>query len=215
MGSLAFRLHGNEGISKGSLTWEVRSSIAYGVARPIEFLHSGGSNFCHGNIRSSNVFLTDFSSGVCLSESSIARILSPDTKLELTAGYRAPEVTNAYIVSQKSDIYSFGVFLLELLTGKAPLDAFTKNKGVDLPKFISCMFQEKPILDVFDTMIPEHDQNNVEQMVQLLQLVVCCTFQYPDKRPSMAAVTNQIRDTCSDRPSLLTGNIQKEHLFPH
>ncbi|MCE0480520.1 hypothetical protein HAX54_037449 [Datura stramonium] len=195
-GSLAFRLHGNEGMSKALLTWEVRSGIAYGVARGIEFLHSRGSNFCHGNIRSSNVFLTDSLSGVRLSEFSIARILSPDIKLELTAGYRAPEVTNAYEVSQKSDVYSFGVLLLELLTGKAPLDAFTKNKGVDLPKWIRSMFQEKPIIDVFDTMLPKHDQNNAEQMVQLLQLAVCCTFQYPNRRPSMAAVTNQIRDTC-------------------
>ncbi|KAM3263150.1 hypothetical protein P3L10_000144 [Capsicum annuum] len=123
-------MQGNEGMSKGSTTWEVRSSIAYGVAHAVEFLHSQGSNFCHGNIRSSNVFLTNSLSGVRLSEFSIARILSPNTKLELVAGYRAPEVTNAYEVSQKSDVYSFGVLLLELLTGKAPLDAFTKNKGV-------------------------------------------------------------------------------------
>ncbi|KAF3624910.1 putative GDSL esterase/lipase-like [Capsicum annuum] len=212
MGSLAFRLHGghgfkpwkqplaemqgNEGMSKGSITWEVRSSIAYGVARAVEFLHSRGSNFCHGNIRSSNVFLTNSLSGVRLSEFSIARILSPNTKLELVAGYRAPEVTNAYEVSQKSDVYSFGVLLLELLTGKAPLDEFTKNKGVDLPKWIRSMFQEKPIIDVFDTMLPKHNQNTAEQMVQLLQLAVCCTFRYPNKRPSMAAVTKQIRDTC-------------------
>ncbi|PHU28142.1 hypothetical protein BC332_00235 [Capsicum chinense] len=196
MGSLAFRLHGNEGMSKGSITWEVRSSIAYGVARAVEFLHSRGSNFCHGNIRSSNVFLTNSLSGVRLSEFSIARILSPNTKLELVAGYRAPEVTNANEVSQKSDVYSFGVLLLELLTGKAPLDAFTENKGVDLPKWIRSMFQEKPIIDVFDTMLPKHNQNTDEQMVQLLQLAVCCTFRYPNKRPSMAAVTKQIRDTC-------------------
>ncbi|XP_049377269.1 probable inactive receptor kinase At1g48480 [Solanum stenotomum] len=196
MGSLAFRLHGNEGRSKASLTWEVRSSIAYGVARAIEFLHSRGSDFCHGNIRSSNVFLTDSLSGVHLSEFSIARILSSDTRLELVAGYRAPEVTNAHEVSQKSDVYSFGVLLLELLTGKAPLDAFTKNKGVDLPKWIRSMFQEKPVIDVFDTLLPKHDQSSAEQMVLLLQLAVCCTFQYPNKRPSMAAVTKQIRGTC-------------------
>ncbi|CAN4077585.1 unnamed protein product [Withania somnifera] len=141
MESLPFRLYGNEGMSKASLFWEVRSSNAYGVARAIEFLHSRGSNFCHGNIRSSNVFLTDSLSGVRPSEFSIARVLSPVTKLELVA------------VSQKSDGYSFGVLLLELLTGKAPLHAFTKNKGVDLPKWIRSMFQEKPIIDVFDTML--------------------------------------------------------------
>lgn len=182
-------------MSKASLTWEVRSSIAYGVARAIEFLHSRGSNICHGNIRSSNVFLTDSLSGIRLSEFSIARILSSSTKLELVVGYRAPEVTNAYEVTQKSDVYSFGVLLLELLSGEAPLDAFTKNKGVDLPKWIRSMFQEKPIIDVFDAMLPKHDQNSAEQMVLLLQLAVCCTFQYPNKRPSMAAVTKHIRDT--------------------
>ncbi|KAJ8527025.1 hypothetical protein K7X08_029502 [Anisodus acutangulus] len=98
--------------------------------------------------------------------------------------------------SKVSITWELGVLLLELLTDKAPLDAFTKNKGVDLPKWIRSMFQEKLIIDVFDNMLPKHDQNNAEQMVQLLQLAVCCTFKYPNKRPSMAAVTNQIRDTC-------------------
>nr|GLL32886.1 probable inactive receptor kinase RLK902 isoform X1 [Ipomoea trifida] len=195
MGSLAFRLHGNDGKNKASLNWEVRTSIAYGVANAIQSLHAQGSTICHGNIRSSNVFLTNFLE-VRVSEFCLARLLSPDSKLDLVPGYRAPEVTSPHQVSHQSDVYSFGVLLLELLTGKAPLDAFARNNGVDLPNWVRAMFREKPISDVFDSTLAKAE-GNAEQLVQLLQVAICCTFQYPNKRPSMAAVADQIKKTCS------------------
>ncbi|KAL2558959.1 putative inactive receptor kinase [Forsythia ovata] len=199
LGSLAFVLHGNVGANKSPLTWEVRCSIAYRVARAIEYLHS--QHVCHGNIRSSNVFLTS-SFDAYLSEHAIAQLFSPDAKPKpnLVAGYCPPEVTNAHEVSHKSDVYSFGVLLFELITGKAPIDALDNKKNdTDLPKWVRSMFQEKPLIDVFDNAL--HSYYNTtgigEQMVQLLQLALCCTFQYPNKRPLMAAVTSQIRETCS------------------
>lgn len=105
-------------------------------------------------------------------------------------------MTSNHEVSQKSDVYSFGVLLLELLTGKAPLDAVQEMEGIDLVKWVRLMFQEKPIVDIFDDdMLPNYESLG-EQMVQLLQIAVCCTFQNPSKRPSMAAVTSQIRHIC-------------------
>ncbi|CAI9768106.1 unnamed protein product [Fraxinus pennsylvanica] len=198
MGSLAFVLHGNGGAHKTPLTWEVRCRIAYRVASAIQYLHS--QYVFHGNVRSSNIFLTS-SFDAYLSEYAIAQLFS-DTKPipNLVIGYCAPEVTNARQISQKSDVYSFGVLLFELLTGKAPTNALNvKEKGTDLPNWVRSMFQEKPLIDVFDNAL--HGYYNTsgigEKMVQLLQLSLCCTFQYPNKRPSMAAVTNQIRETCS------------------
>ncbi|CAA2978013.1 probable inactive receptor kinase RLK902 [Olea europaea subsp. europaea] len=136
-----------------------------------------------------------------LSEYALAQLFS-DTKPipNLVIGYCAPEVTNAHQVSQKPDVYSFGVLIFELLTGKAPTNALNvKEKGTDLPNWVRSMFQDRPLIDVFDNAL--HGYYNTsgigEQMVQLLQLALCCTFQYPNRRPSMAAVTNQIRETCS------------------
>ncbi|XP_009601180.1 putative inactive receptor kinase RLK902 [Nicotiana tabacum] len=199
MSSLAsLLLHDNGMAKKASLTWEIRTRIAYGVARALEFLHAQGPGVCHGNIRSSNVLLTNCFD-VRLSENGIFRLFVPNSKFVLIPGYQAPEVENAYDVSVKSDVYSFGVLLLELLTGKAPLEAIGKNSGVDLPSWVRDMFQEKPIIDVFDSMLLHNYQNFGEQMVQLLQLAICCTFKNPSKRPSMVAVTNRINRTCSFR----------------
>ncbi|KAI3466953.1 hypothetical protein Pfo_023616 [Paulownia fortunei] len=196
--SLASALHG--GANKTPLSWEVRSRIAYGIARGITYLHSQGSNVCHGNIRSSNVFVSNYDD-VQLSEYCMAQLVSLDSKLALVDGYCPPEVTNMNEVSQKSDVYSFGVLLLELLTGKAPLNVLVKDKGTDLPKWVRTMFQEKPIIEVFDNALQKYQDSRVgEQMVELLQLAVCCTFQYHNKRPSIGAVTNRIRETCNFKP---------------
>ncbi|XP_027151560.1 probable inactive receptor kinase At1g48480 [Coffea eugenioides] len=195
MGSLAYLLHGNGDANKTPLNWDIRCRIAYGVARGIAYIHTQGSNICHGNLRSSNVFFNS-SFDVRVSEFGLAQLVPVESKLILNEGYRAPEVTGNHEVSQKSDVYSFGVLLLELLTGKAPLRAVRELEGIDLVKWVRLMFQEKPILDVFDDDLVLNYESDEEQMVQLLQLAVCCTFQNPSKRPSMAAVANRIEEIC-------------------
>ncbi|CAN4089593.1 unnamed protein product [Withania somnifera] len=191
MRSLASLLH--DGVTKKSqLGWEVRTQIAYKVARGLEFLHTQGSGICHGNIKSSNVLLTN-SFDARLSDQGLFRLFMSNSTLTLDTGYQALEVGYAYDISQKSDVYSFGVLLLELLTSKT----IGKNKGVDLPSWVRIMFQEKPIIDVFDKSMVQNYQEFGDQMVQLLQLAICCTFKNPNKRPSMVAVANQIKRTCS------------------
>ncbi|CAK9172256.1 unnamed protein product [Ilex paraguariensis] len=192
MGSLSALLHGNGGASKTQLGWEVRCRIAYGVAQGIEYLHSRGPDVCHGNIRSSNIILND-NYDAHLSDFGIDQLILPHSKANLIAGYQAPELKNSKKISQKSDIYSFGVLLLELLTGKVPIDALSKNEGVDLPKCVRLMFQEKPVIDVFDSDLLRY-KNVGEQMVLMLQLAICCTFENPNKRPSIDAVTNRIKE---------------------
>ncbi|KAL3501937.1 hypothetical protein ACH5RR_036386 [Cinchona calisaya] len=192
LSSILGKSAGNGVGTKAPLTWNVRCSIAYGVARGIAYIHTKGSDICHGNIRSSNVLLTN-SFDACISDFCIYKLFPPTCKLNLIVGYRAPEVTDPNEVSQKSDVYSFGVLLLELLTGKVPLSVL--HGGVDLPKWVRAMFQEKPIIDLFDAMLPKYE-NNGEQMVQLLQLAVCCTFENPSKRPSIAAATDRIEHIC-------------------
>ncbi|XP_057459385.1 probable inactive receptor kinase RLK902 isoform X2 [Actinidia eriantha] len=187
-GSLSDLLHGREETKRTNLSWQVRHIMAYGVARGIEYLHSQGPESFHGNIRSSNVLLTH-SFDAPVSDYGIAQLLSPDPKLNYFVGDRAPEVSNVHKVSQKADVYSFGVLLLELLTGKAP------NQTLDLPKWVRLMVQEKPLFVMFDQKLLEfHDIE--EEMFQMLQLAICCTFQYPNNRPSIAVVVNRIREIC-------------------
>ncbi|KAK4736364.1 hypothetical protein R3W88_000061 [Solanum pinnatisectum] len=196
MSSLASPLHINGETKRSQLTWKVRTRIAYGVARGLEFLHAQGPSVCHGNIRSSNILLTN-SFDVRLSDYGLFRLFMSNPTLSLNGGYQAPKVGYAYDISKKSDVYSFGVLLLEILTGNAPLDTIGKNKGIDLPSWVRIMFQEKPIIDVFDKNMVQHYQEFGDQMVRLLELAICCTFKNPTKRPSIIAVANQIKRTCN------------------
>ncbi|TYI20026.1 hypothetical protein ES332_A07G205600v1 [Gossypium tomentosum] len=193
-GSLSALLHGNKGASRTPLNWDTRSSIALGAAKGIAYLHSKGPGISHGNIKSSNILLTT-SYEARVSDFGLAQLSGPTSTPNRVDGYRAPEVTDARKVSQKADVYSFGVLLLELLTGKAPTHALTNEEGVDLPRWVQSVVREEWTAEVFDLELLRY-QNVEEDMVQLLQLANNCTAQYPDKRPTMDEVTSQIEELC-------------------
>ncbi|MBA0715574.1 hypothetical protein Golax_014464 [Gossypium laxum] len=194
MGSLSSLLHGNRGSGRTPLNWDTRSGIALGAARGIEYLHSKGPGISHGNIKSSNVLLTT-SYEARVSDFGLAQLAGPTLTPNRVDGYRAPEVTDTNKVSQKADVYSFGILLLELLTGKAPTHALLNEEGIDLPRWVQSIVREDWTSEVFDVELLRY-QNVEDDMVQLLQLAINCTAQYPDKRPSMAEVMNQIEDLC-------------------
>lgn len=194
MGSLSALLHGNRGAGRTPLNWEARSGIALGAARGIAYIHSRGSASSHGNIKSSNILLTK-SYEARVSDFGLAHLVGPTATPNRVAGYRAPEVTDARKVSQKADVYSFGVLLLELLTGKAPTHALLNEEGVDLPRWVQSVVREEWTAEVFDLELLRY-QNVEEEMVQLLQLALDCAAQYPDKRPSMLDVTSRIEELC-------------------
>lgn len=176
------------------MNWETRSGIALGAAHAIAFLHSHGPTISHGNIKSSNILLTE-SYEARVSDFGLARLALPTLTPNRVDGYRAPEVTDARQVSQKADVYSFGVLILELLTGKPPTHALLNEEGVDLPRWVQSVVREEWTSEVFDIELLRY-QSVEEEMVQLLQIALECTAQYPDKRPSMAEVTSRIEDLC-------------------
>ncbi|KAE8701308.1 putative inactive receptor kinase [Hibiscus syriacus] len=196
MGSLSALLHGNRGAGRTPLNWDTRSNIALGAARGIAYLHSKAPGFSHGNIKSSNILLTT-SYEAHVSDFGLAQLArpGPTSTPNRVDGYRAPEVTDARKISQKADVYSFGVLLLELLTGKAPTHALTNDEGVDLPRWVQSVVREEWTAEVFDLELLRY-QNVEEYMVQLLQIAINCTAQYPDKRPAMEEVTSQIEELC-------------------
>lgn len=192
MGSLSALLHGNKGSGRTPLNWEVRLGIALGAARGIEYLHLQGNDISHGNIKSSNILLTK-SYEACVSDFGLNHLVTPSSNPTRVAGYRAPEVTDPRKVSQKADVYSFGVLLLELLTGKAPTHTLLNEEGVDLPRWVQSVVREEWTSEVFDLELLRY-QNVEDDMVQLLQLGIECTAQYPDQRPSFSQVANRIEE---------------------
>ena len=189
---------GNRSSGRTPLDWEARSAIALATARGVAHIHSTGPTASHGNIKSSNVLLTK-SYEARVSDHGLPTLVGPSFSPTRVSGYRAPEVTDIRRVSQKADVYSFGVLLLELLTGKAPTHAVVNEEGLDLPRWVQSVVREEWTAEVFDQELLRY-QSVEEEMVQLLQLAIDCSAQHPDRRPSMsdaAARIDEIRRSAS------------------
>lgn len=172
------------------LGFEARASIALSAARGIEYIHSTGPRASHGNIKSSNVLLSG-SDRARISDQGLAQLVTTPTLPNRGSGYRAPEVTDVRKISQKADVYSFGVLLMELLTGKAPENTVVNDEGVDLPRWVQSVGRDEWKADVFDHDLVKQ-QYAEQEMVQLLQLAIDCTEQHPDRRPTMVQVASRI-----------------------
>ncbi|XP_023529157.1 probable inactive receptor kinase At1g48480 [Cucurbita pepo subsp. pepo] len=195
MGSLSALLHGSSRESgRTPLNWEARCGIALGVSQGIHYLHSQGPTISHGNIKSSNLLLTQ-SYEARVSDFGLAQLAMSPSAPSRVAGYRAPEVTDSRKVSQKADIYSFGVLLLEMLTGKPPTHSIFNEEAVDLPRWVQSVVQEEWTAEVFDEQLLRY-QNVEEEMVQLLELALQCTVPYPDNRPEMDEIVRRIEELC-------------------
>lgn len=101
-------------------------------------------------------------------------------------------------------MYSFGVLLLELLTGKAPSQAALNDEGVDLPRWVQSVNRSEWSSEVFDMELTRH-QNGEEPLAQLLQLAIDCVAQVPEARPSMAHVVMRLEEI---KKSSVASNIE-------
>ncbi|CAN8270242.1 unnamed protein product [Cochlearia groenlandica] len=197
MGSLSSLLHGNKGAGRTTLDWEIRSRIALGAARGLDYLHSQDTLTSHGNVKSSNILLTN-SHDARVSDFGLAQLASSSsTATNRVTGYRAPEVTDPSRVSQKADVYSFGVVLLELVTGKVPSNSVMNEEGMDLSRWVASVAREEWRSEVFDSELTSTENTVVlveEEMAVMVQIGIDCTEKHPDKRPEMAEVVRRIQE---------------------
>ncbi|KAM0858425.1 hypothetical protein ACQ4PT_047850 [Festuca glaucescens] len=193
-GSLSSMLHGNRGSGRSPLSWESRRRIALASARGLEYIHATGSKVAHGNIKSSNILLGR-SVDARVADHGLASLVSPAGAPSMrVAGYRAPEVVaDPRRLSQKADVYSFGVLLLEMLTGKAPTNAVLHDEGVDLPRWARSVVREEWTSEVFDTELLRHPGAE-EEMVEMLRLAMDCTVTVPEQRPAMPEIAVRIEE---------------------
>ncbi|KAK7353587.1 hypothetical protein VNO80_19037 [Phaseolus coccineus] len=174
------------------LNWSIRRKIAIGAARGLAFLHHNCiPHIIHRDMKSSNVLL-DENLEARVSDFGMARLMSAmDTHLSVstlagTPGYVPPEYYQSFRCSTKGDVYSYGVVLLELLTGKRPTDSadFGDNNLVGWVK----QHAKLKISDIFDQELMKEDPNLEMELLQHLKIACSCLDDRPWRRPTMIQV---------------------------
>ncbi|OMO82010.1 hypothetical protein CCACVL1_12104 [Corchorus capsularis] len=201
-GSLHSLLHGNRGPGRIPLDWTTRISLVLGASRGLAKIHEEYSapKIPHGNVKSSNVLL-DKNGVAMISDFGLSLLLNPVHAIARLGGYRAPEQAEVKRLSQKADVYSFGVLLLEVLTGRAPSQypsptrprVDEEEQAVDLPKWVRSVVKEEWTAEVFDQELLRY-KNIEEELVSMLHVGLACVVPQPEKRPTMAEVTKMIED---------------------
>ncbi|KAA8517038.1 hypothetical protein F0562_017144 [Nyssa sinensis] len=197
-----------ENCKNHSLGWEKLQDIALGIAKGIEYLHQGcDQRILHFDIKPSNILLdhnfdpkiADFGQAkLCSKEQSVVSM----TVARGTKGYIAPEVfsRNFGNVSYKSDIYSFGMLLLEIVGGKKNIDVRAQNTSeVYFPEWIyNCLDQGEELG------IQIEKEGDMKIVKKLTIVGLWCIQWYPVDRPSMKIVIQMLEgngDTLSLPPN--------------
>ncbi|XP_010242337.1 PREDICTED: LRR receptor-like serine/threonine-protein kinase FEI 1 [Nelumbo nucifera] len=187
LGSLDHFLHENE---QEHLNWNARLRTALGSARGLAYLHHDCCpRIVHRDIKSSNILLDEdlepHVSDFGLSELLVDEDAHVTTVVAGTFGYLAPEYLQSGQATEKSDVYSYGVLLLELVTGKRPNDPSFVKKGLNIVGWMNTLVRERRLEDIVDKRCTDADVGTVEVV---LDIASRCTNANPDARPSMSEV---------------------------
>ncbi|KAJ7553609.1 hypothetical protein O6H91_06G105300 [Diphasiastrum complanatum] len=189
---------------RGEISWQVVHKIALRIAQALAFLHDDCfPRVLHRDIKPSNILL-DNNLNAYLSDFGLARLLGASethatTDVAGTFGYVAPEYAMTCRVSDKADVYSYGVVLLELLSGKRALDPCFSDfgDGFNIVGWVCLLIGQGRTHEIFIVELWELGPES--HLLEALKLAVMCTVDSLVIRPSMRQVVERLR---SIQPSM-------------
>lgn len=195
-GSLDYWLHEKvDGPSQ--LDWPTRLKILRGASSGLAYMHQiCEPHIVHRDIKSSNILLDEkFEAHVA--DFGLSRLINPyqthvTTELVGTLGYIPPEYGQAWVATLRGDMYSFGVVMLELLTGKRPVEISKPKASRELVGWVQQMRSEGKQDEVFDPIL--RGKGSEEEMLQVLDVACMCVSQNPFKRPTIKEVFVWLKD---------------------
>ncbi|KAJ0558558.1 putative protein kinase RLK-Pelle-LRR-XII-1 family [Helianthus annuus] len=197
-GSLHDRLHSSTGTSRLDLLQRI--SILMDVAVAVNYLHSHClETIVHGDLKPSNILL-DEDMVAHVGDFGLARFLgrgsnqNNSTGVKGTVGYAPPEYGLGSEMTSNGDVYSFGILLLEVMTGKKPTDDIF-NEDLSLHKFASTSFPDQ-VIDIIDSSViveqsTEAKAKKMEEcLISVIQIGVSCSMDSPPQRMSIEDVVH-------------------------
>ncbi|VVA36464.1 PREDICTED: proline-rich receptor [Prunus dulcis] len=190
--TLYFHLHGE---GRPVLEWETRVKVAAGAARGIAYLHEDcHPRVIHRDIKSSNILL-DNNFEARVSDFGLAKLaLDANTHISTrvmgTFGYVAPEYASSGKLTEKSDVYSYGVVLLELITGRKPVDTSQPMGDESLVEWARPLLSYALDNEEFEGVVdPKLGKNYIEsEMFRMIEIAAACVRHSSAKRPRMGQV---------------------------
>ncbi|XP_007051340.2 PREDICTED: LRR receptor-like serine/threonine-protein kinase RPK2 [Theobroma cacao] len=184
--------------SSRTVEWSMLHKIALDIARALTYLHDECvPRVLHRDIKPSNILL-DNNFNAYLSDFGLARLLGTSethatTDVAGTFGYVAPEYALTCRVSDKADVYSYGVVLLELLSDKKALDpSFSSfGNGFNIVTWASMLLGQGRGCEFFTAGL--WDSGPQDDLIEVLHLAVKCTGEYLSSRPSMRQVAQRLK----------------------
>ncbi|OAY79772.1 putative inactive receptor kinase [Ananas comosus] len=161
------------------LHWTSCLKIAEDVAQGLAYIHQA-SRLVHGNVKSSNVLLgSDFEA--CLADNCLSFLVEPSEAEDDSSACRAPESKKSnQRMTPKSDIYAFGVLLLELLTGRPPLE-HSALAGMDLSTWVQSVREDE-------------GADEKERLMMIVDIVAACVQSSPESRPTTWQILKMIQE---------------------
>ncbi|KAI4323209.1 hypothetical protein L6164_022832 [Bauhinia variegata] len=194
-----------------NLNWTTRFDICMGVARGLAYLHEESRlRIVHRDVKASNILL-DHELVPKISDFGLAKLYDDKmthitTRVAGTIGYLAPEYAMRGHLTEKADVFSFGVVALEIISGRPNSDSSFEGEKEYLLDWAWDLFENKRVIELVD---PRLSEFNEEEVKRIAGVALLCTQTSPASRPSMSRVVAMLSgdieaSPVTSRPGYLT-----------